>query len=326
MKNNRRDQANLILVSLLSTIVSGCAVFFPNSRPSDPLAALQYDVRTVLADSIFVAARPSIKVVSLDTKEVIFERDSKLLMRPASNMKLVTSSSALGVLGKDYQFRTQVLADTTLSDGTLHGNLYLKGLGNPDLATADLDSLASLVKLRGVKSVEWSVIADVSFFDDIYWGYGWNWDDEPYSYAPFLTPLSVNDNCVSVSVSPGDSIGGPARVSIEPPTSYVTVLNRARTVRDTVSHPLLVTRLFKEHLNTILVEGNSRECQYYPARYQRLEARIVCCDPVHRVASAQRNHGRERACHRHNTEIRARGGIVSSWPRFNNRKHEQSER
>jgi D-alanyl-D-alanine carboxypeptidase/D-alanyl-D-alanine-endopeptidase (penicillin-binding protein 4) len=258
MKNNRRDQANLILVSLLSTIVSGCAVFFPNSRPSDPLAALQYDVRTVLADSIFVAARPSIKVVSLDTKEVIFERDSKLLMRPASNMKLVTSSSALGVLGKDYQFRTQVLADTTLSDGTLHGNLYLKGLGNPDLATADLDSLASLVKLRGVKSVEWSVIADVSFFDDIYWGYGWNWDDEPYSYAPFLTPLSVNDNCVSVSVSPGDSIGGPARVSIEPPTSYVTVLNRARTVRDTVSHPLLVTRLFKEHLNTILVEGEIR--------------------------------------------------------------------
>ena len=257
-KPNRRIQLLLASLFLLSAVLSGCASFLAGSRPSDPLAALQYDIHNVLNDTIFVAARPSIKVVSLDKREMLFERDSKLLSRPASNMKLVTSAAALQVLGRNYQFKTQVLADTTTSDGVLHGNLYLKGGGNPDLTTSDMDSLASLVQSTGVKSVEWGVVADVSLFDDVSWGYGWNWDDEPYSYAPFLTPLSVNDNCITVNVSPGDPAGGPARVTVEPPTSYVSILNKSKTVRDSVIHPLVVTRLFRDRLNTILVEGEIR--------------------------------------------------------------------
>ncbi len=243
---------------VLSVILSGCAVFFPGSRPGDPVEGLRYDISRVLSDSIFVQARPSIKVISLERKEVLFERDSKLLTRPASNMKLVTSASALGILGKGYIFKTPVLADTIANDGVLHGNLYLKGLANPDLVTSDLDSLAELVKSTGIRMVVGGVCADVSFFDDLYWGYGWNWDDEPYSYAAFITPLAVNDNCVVVTVTPGASAGDSVRIILDPPTSYVTVVNKARTVQDSVAHPLEVTRLFREHLNTILIEGELR--------------------------------------------------------------------
>ncbi len=245
-------------LAVLTVLLSGCAVFFPNSRPSDPLEALRYDISRVLSDSIFVPARPSIKVISLDRKEVLFERDSKLLTRPASNMKLVTSASALGVLGKNYIFKTPVLADTTTADGILNGNLYLKGFANPDLVTADLDSLAGLVKSAGIRSVAAGVCADVSFFDDLYWGYGWNWDDEPYSYAAFISPLAVNENCVVLTVTPGTSAGDSVDVVVDPPTSYVTVVNKARTVQDSSVHPLVVTRLFRERLNTILVEGEMR--------------------------------------------------------------------
>lgn len=256
--NHRSSCLLLLALAVLSAFLSGCAVFFPNSRPSDPLEGLRYDISRVLSDSIFVQARPSIKVISLESKEVLFERDSKLLMRPASNMKLVTSASALGVLGKNYIFKTPVLADTPATDGVLNRNLYLKGLANPDLVTSDLDSLAGLVKSAGIKNVAGGVCADVSFFDDVYWGSGWIWDDEPYSYAPFLSSLAVNDNCVVVTVTPGASAGDSVRVVVDPPTSYITVLNKARTVQDSVLHPLVVTRLFKEHLNTILVEGEMR--------------------------------------------------------------------
>jgi D-alanyl-D-alanine carboxypeptidase/D-alanyl-D-alanine-endopeptidase (penicillin-binding protein 4) len=240
---------------MISVLLSGCAVIFPSGRPSNPVAALRYDIDKVLSDSIFVPARPSLKIVSLDTKEVLYERESKLLMRPASNMKLLTSSTALSVLGKDYKFKTSVLTDTTANDSVLSGNLYLKGFGNPDLTTSDLDTLAAQVQANGVRVIEGGVFADVSFFDDLYWGYGWNWDDEPYSYAAFISPLAVNDNCVTVTVTPGQSAGDPVNVVVNPLTSYVSVLNKAWTVSDTVIRPLIVTRLFKERLNTILVDG-----------------------------------------------------------------------
>jgi D-alanyl-D-alanine carboxypeptidase/D-alanyl-D-alanine-endopeptidase (penicillin-binding protein 4) len=243
------------IVCVITLTFSSCAIFRPTGRPSDPLAALRYDIDQVLADSIFTPARAGIKVISSDSKEVLYERDSKLLMRPASNMKLLTSSTALHVLGKDYRFRTSVYADTAMIDGTIDGNIYIKGYGNPDLVTADLDTLVAQVRLLGVKRITGGVLADVTFFDDLYWGYGWNWDDEPSSYAAFITPLSVNDNCVTVTVSPGRLRGDSVEVTIDPPTSYVSIVNNGKTVSDSVIHRLTVTRLFKERSNAILIEG-----------------------------------------------------------------------
>ncbi len=244
----------LILVAA-STLLIGCATFRSGGRPSDPTEALRYDIDAVLADSIFIPARTSIKVVSLESREVLYERDSKLLMRPASNMKLLTSATALHALGKDYKFKTAVLADTNVREGIVDGNLYFKGYGNPDLKTSDLDTLVRQLKAQGIKEVRGQIFADVSFFDDFYWGYGWNWDDEPYQYAAFISPLSINDNCVRVKVTPGLQAGDSVHVQIEPSTGYVSLMNIARTVADTALLPLVVTRPFKERQNTIIIDG-----------------------------------------------------------------------
>jgi D-alanyl-D-alanine carboxypeptidase/D-alanyl-D-alanine-endopeptidase (penicillin-binding protein 4) len=240
-------------------LLSGCAIFQPTGRPSNPLEALRYDIEQILSDSIFTPSQVSIKVVSLANKEILFERGSKLLMRPASNMKLLTSSAALHYLGTSHEFRTSLLADTAPLDSVLPGNLFLKGYGDPDLTTADLDTLALKVRLQGVKSIRGGVVVDGSYFDDLYWGNGWNWDDEPSAYAAFISPLAVDDNCVRVTVTPGEKAGDSATVLIEPTTSFVSFFNKATTTDDSVSHPLGVTRLYKEHLNTILVEGEVKK-------------------------------------------------------------------
>jgi D-alanyl-D-alanine carboxypeptidase/D-alanyl-D-alanine-endopeptidase (penicillin-binding protein 4) len=236
-------------------LISGCTIFRPIGRPSEPVAALRYDVERVLSDSIFIPCIASIKIVSLDSKDVLYEHDSRLLMRHASNMKLLTSSTALHSLGKNYRFKTSVLADTLTADSVVSGNLYLKGAVDPDLNTEDLDTLAAQVQLRGIRKVKGGVIADVSFFDDLYWGYGWEWDDEPYSYAAFISPIAVNKNCVTVTVTPGQSAGDTVKVDVNPRSSFVSLINRGRTVRDTVLHPLGVNRLFKERLNTVVIDG-----------------------------------------------------------------------
>ncbi|MBI3586395.1 MAG: D-alanyl-D-alanine carboxypeptidase, partial [Ignavibacteriales bacterium] len=101
--------------SLAIFSLTGCAAFKAIGVYADPVLQLQDDIDAVLSDSIFIPGRASVKVASLDRKEVLYERDSKMLMRPASNMKLLTSSTAIGLLGKDYQFKTSILADTSLS-------------------------------------------------------------------------------------------------------------------------------------------------------------------------------------------------------------------
>ena len=58
---------------------------------------------------------------------------SDIRLRPASNMKLLTGSTAMDILGPDYQFSTQVLTDGQVKGKMLHGNLYLKGKGPPNV-------------------------------------------------------------------------------------------------------------------------------------------------------------------------------------------------
>jgi len=74
-----RSQLVALSVFFLFFFLPGCAILKPDARPSDPLQALRYDITQILSDSIFVPSQASIKVVSLDTKEVLFEHNSKLL-------------------------------------------------------------------------------------------------------------------------------------------------------------------------------------------------------------------------------------------------------
>jgi D-alanyl-D-alanine carboxypeptidase/D-alanyl-D-alanine-endopeptidase (penicillin-binding protein 4) len=244
----------LLAFSLL--IFGGCASLSPPQIPSDPVSLLRRDINSVLSDSIFRHTLPSIKIVSLNSGEVLYRKNDTLLMHPASNLKLMTSATALHALGEDFRFKTSVLVDSLQSGGVVHGNLYLKGYGDPDLKTSDLDSLAATLYSMGIRRIDGDVVADDSYFDDLYWGNGWMWDDEPDPDEMFISALSVNKNCVTVSVAPATTPGDPPMVTIKPSTPFITVLNSAKTVDDTSDYSLKVSRLFKERLNTITVSGD----------------------------------------------------------------------
>ena len=68
-----------------------------------------------------------ISVYDLTDRKVIFTHNDKKTCRPASTEKVITAVSALWKLGTDYQVSTQLLYDGNITDGTLHGNLYIKG-------------------------------------------------------------------------------------------------------------------------------------------------------------------------------------------------------
>ncbi len=250
MRNKR------LLVALLLLLFSGCSTYNSIFAPQNPLQKFSKNIDRILSDSLFIPCQTGIKIVSLATGEVLYERNAKLLLRPASNMKLLATGTGLMTLGKDYEFKTQVFADTSLQnkDSVVHGNLYFKGYGDPDFNTKELADMITSVKNAGIKEIEGNLVGDVSFFDNQHWGTGWMWDDEPFGFAAYNSPLTINRNCIQVTVHAGYKAGDPPTVIIDPPTAYVSLENTA-TMNDSGINTLEVSRKFAEHLNTITVRG-----------------------------------------------------------------------
>src|SRR5262249_37619813 len=100
-----------------------------------------------LASALAVPGNPkstsSAVAIELATGNVLFARNADLSLEPASNEKLAITFAALRQLGPRYRFRTQLLA-TGAQQGTVwHGNVYLKGYGDPTLMPAKINQLAA---------------------------------------------------------------------------------------------------------------------------------------------------------------------------------------
>jgi D-alanyl-D-alanine carboxypeptidase/D-alanyl-D-alanine-endopeptidase (penicillin-binding protein 4) len=245
------------LIFVLAGTLLGCVATRPLIThsiisPPDPLKQLQNNINSILSDSLFMPAHASVKIVSLESGNVLYEHESKALMNPASNIKLITSAAALSILDTDYQFKTSVFMDDNATDSDVAQDIYLKGYGDPNLISSDLDSLASAIRQFGINSIN-NIILDDSFFDDNYWGAGWTWDDESDPDAPYINALSVNKNCVRINIIT-DSTN--ISTSLEPNTNFVKVLNKATIVLDSIRTPLKIKRLSLDNANAIVVEGD----------------------------------------------------------------------
>lgn len=253
-----------IISVLLFTPLLGCSISKPVTEQltGESISTVSNETRTSIIDSLLNnklldAAFVGIKVVNLTKNETIYEKNSNKLFRPASNMKLITTGAAIELLPADYHFKTELITDGDIVDSILDGNLYLKGYGDPLLQTGDLDSLINYLTTKRIKRIKGNLIGDVSYFDDIYWGKGWMWDDEPDPFAAFITPLTINGNSVKIFVTPGAKIGETVKVRIEPASGYVHIVNSAITsaINDTAVEKLSVSRNRQERNNVITVLG-----------------------------------------------------------------------
>ncbi|MFA4923705.1 MAG: D-alanyl-D-alanine carboxypeptidase/D-alanyl-D-alanine-endopeptidase [Ignavibacteriaceae bacterium] len=204
--------------------------------------------------SFFDTASVSIDVFDLTADINLYQKNNKLLMHPASNMKVLTTAAALFFLDKDFAFETSLCYDGIVIDSTLYGNLFFVGGCDPDFTSTDLQVLVSAVKDLGIKQIEGNIYGDVSMLDSLFWGNGWMWDDDPSTDFPYLTPLTINDNAVKVHVF-STVVNSIAKVTVEPVTSFFKIDNFAETVND-VRTSLEITRDFVHRKNDIIVKGN----------------------------------------------------------------------
>ena len=80
-------------------------------------------------------ANVGVCIKDMRTGKMIAESRSAFVIPPASTQKLLTTTTALELLGSDSRFSTYLETDSTITNGTLNGNLYIRGTGDPTLGS-----------------------------------------------------------------------------------------------------------------------------------------------------------------------------------------------
>ena len=65
-------------------------------KPSEAVQRLQAQIEATVNDPILASSNVGVKVVSLETGEVLYEKDAEKLYHPASTMKLITAANGTG--------------------------------------------------------------------------------------------------------------------------------------------------------------------------------------------------------------------------------------
>ncbi len=207
--------------------------------PQDPKARAAWlrDRLVAAISSRPALARATIAFAARDlsTGQDLVSRDPDRGMTIASNAKLLTSVAALLGLGGGFRWRTAVFAAPPDDQGTVEGDLYLRGRGDPTLSVAALQRLAADVAGRGVRTVEGRLVLDTTYFDGAVEPP--HFDEQPKERAAFRAPvasLGVNRSAVAITVIAEP--GGGARVVLDPPSDHVklakvevTSVDRGRT-------------------------------------------------------------------------------------------------
>ena len=176
-----------------------------------------------------------IEVYDPDRGETLYALNAERHFIPASNAKLVVTVVAMGELGPEWRYRTELYAPRAGPADTVAQALVVVGRGDPTLsarfhptAFAPFDSLADSVALAGVRRVAGELVVDVSYFDRTAVHPSWEVGDLPYAYAAPVSAFAVAEASLEVVVSPGAQVGQPARVELLGP-QVLAVQNQVTT-------------------------------------------------------------------------------------------------
>ncbi|RKY92091.1 MAG: D-alanyl-D-alanine carboxypeptidase/D-alanyl-D-alanine-endopeptidase [Ignavibacteriae bacterium] len=218
---------------------------------------LEAGINKIIDDPFFESSVISIDIFNLTDNLPLYKKNNRLLLHPASNMKILTSLAGLLFLGSGYQFETKMLHTGIISGDTLYGDIYVVGGFDPDFTTDDLEKFVNELENSGIKYIAGNLYTDLSAKDSLYWGKGWMWDDEPDPNAPYLSALNINDNSIEVFIS-GTEIDSLPSVKLIPETEYVQVENLAVTVAASNKNNFNITRSWVERENKIIIDGEVR--------------------------------------------------------------------
>lgn len=194
--------------------------------PAALRAGLPATVLTALRRANVPLSAASFYVVKVGAPSARASWNAQQPMNPASTMKVVTTFAGLQLLGPDYRWQTSLYADAAPEpDGTLNGNLYLRGHGDPKLVPEEMAKLVSQARRYGVSNINGDLVLDRSYFADGLDGNGTIDGETTRAYNVSPDALLYSFKTLSFTISPDPATRSVA-VSVTPALAQLRVDNR----------------------------------------------------------------------------------------------------
>jgi D-alanyl-D-alanine carboxypeptidase/D-alanyl-D-alanine-endopeptidase (penicillin-binding protein 4) len=176
----------------------------------------------------------SVFVIRTGSDTPILQWNADTGMNPASTMKLLTTFAGLDLLGPNFRWKTSAYADSAPVNGTLNGNLYLRGQGDPKLIPEELIKLVTDVRRAGVDELAGNIVLDRTYFEN-------GLSETPpldgdsaraYNVAPDALLYSFKTLTFTLTPSGDDgSSGNAVNIDVSPPLAQLQIDNRLRITR-----------------------------------------------------------------------------------------------
>jgi serine-type D-Ala-D-Ala carboxypeptidase/endopeptidase (penicillin-binding protein 4) len=178
-------------------------------------------------------------VYVMDTKKdtALAEYNSHLSLIPASTLKITTTGAALSILGSDFVFQTKIQYDGVFDSvsGTIKGNLYILGGGDPTLESeffkdkkdslTTLEKWALILKAKGIKKIDGAIIGDASIFEDNMTPGQWIWSDMGNYFGAGACGLTYHDNKYTAFFKSGAAGTNTLITKLEPAIDGLNIIN-----------------------------------------------------------------------------------------------------
>jgi len=234
-------------------VAIGCASrlspAFPNTRTASVLdGSALGQINTLLDKTLHAAPLETtlwgIDVRSIDRNERVYTNNPDLLLTPASTLKIITLAVASQQLGWDDRFETALFTNGHIERNVLHGDLIVRGSGDPTIDTDVLTSWAEKLRMQGIHQVTGNIIGDdrITIGQALkrsgtpsppQLGFGWSWDDLAFGFAAPAGPLQYQENVVAIQITPGRTVNAPAGLTIQTAGSGLKLVNQASTASRT---------------------------------------------------------------------------------------------
>ncbi len=188
----------------------------------------------LLSDPSLASAQIAFSLVDLKTGEEVEAYNSSTAMVPASILKLLTTASALKVLGPDFAIETIVgYSGNITPDGILRGDLIVKGNGDPTLGskysknspTDFLNEILQSLRSKGVKAIEGNIIVDDSSLGFQPIPPAWTWEDMGNYYAAGVYGVNYQDNMYELTLDTSKKGSKPSVIGLSPKVKDLDIVN-----------------------------------------------------------------------------------------------------
>lgn len=181
------------MIRILLVLILLLTPYHPNSIAGSK-DKLENQISTILS-RIPSDTKTGILIYNPLTQDTIYSQNIFSPMIPASVTKVFTTATALSLMGKDYRLSTILFTDdSNIKDGTINGNLFLKGFGNATFSSEDLLHFIFKLKNLGIKEITGNIVGDDSYFDNIYYREDWIPDESANVKLPPISALVLDRN------------------------------------------------------------------------------------------------------------------------------------